>query len=204
VTVNAGQQSFTISYVGGDGNDVVLTKVAAPAPTVATVTINNGAAQRSRVADVEVTFNSQVTIAAGAFTITGTDVNGNPLTNVTVSFTTQVVNGKTVATLSFTGTDTQFGSLSDGTWTLKVDHTKVTTDGTAMAADYTQSGIKRLFGDVNGDATVNGLDYANFRAAFGTTLGDANYRDYLDFNADGAINGFDFAQFRARFGTTLP
>jgi hypothetical protein len=49
----------------------------------------------------------------------------------------------------------------------------------------------RLFGDVNGDRTVNGLDLALFRSAFGTSLGNPNYLDYLDQNGDGTINGLD-------------
>jgi hypothetical protein len=62
----------------------------------------------------------------------------------------------------------------------------------------------RLFGDVNGDRTVNGLDLALFRGAFGTSLGNPNHLDYLDQNGDGSINGLDLAVFRTRFGTTLP
>jgi hypothetical protein len=65
-------------------------------------------------------------------------------------------------------------------------------------------GLFRLFGDVNGDRTINGLDLALFRRAFGTSLGNPNYVDYLDRNGDGAINGLDLAAFQSRFGTTLP
>jgi hypothetical protein len=66
------------------------------------------------------------------------------------------------------------------------------------------STLFRLFGDVNGDKTVNGLDLALFRNAFGTSLGNPNYVDYLDQNGDGTINGLDLAVFRTHFGTTLP
>jgi hypothetical protein len=34
--------------------------------------------------------------------------------------------------------------------------------------------LHRLYGDVNGDGTVNGLDLAEFRTAFGASNGDAN------------------------------
>ena len=73
--------------------------------------------------------------------------------------------------------------------------------------DYTfgdAQGLFRMFGDVNGDQTVNGLDFGFFKNAFGTQIGDANYLSYLDINGDGVINGFDFGQFRTRFGTMLP
>jgi hypothetical protein len=79
--------------------------------------------------------------------------------------------------------------------------------GSGAGTNYTFSdaqGLFRIYGDVNGDQTVNGLDFGFFRNAFGTQTGDANYLNYLDINGDGVINGFDFGQFRTRFGTTLP
>jgi len=51
--------------------------------------------------------------------------------------------------------------------------------------------LHRLFGDVNGDKAVNGLDLTAFRSAFGTVLGDTNYNAALDFNGDGVVNGTD-------------
>jgi len=62
----------------------------------------------------------------------------------------------------------------------------------------------RLFGDVNGDKAVNGLDLAFCRSAFGAALGNPNYDSSLDFNGDGVINGLDLAAYRTRFGTSLP
>ena len=44
--------------------------------------------------------------------------------------------GVTIATLTFNGIDTFAGSLIDGRYALTVDHTKVTANGTAMAADF--------------------------------------------------------------------
>ena len=61
----------------------------------------------------------------------------------------------------------------------------------------------RLFGDVNGDNAVNGLDLAAFRKAFGSTSTDAAYVPDLDFDGDGIINGSDLTQFRNNFGIIL-
>jgi len=61
----------------------------------------------------------------------------------------------------------------------------------------------RLFGDVNGDNAVNGLDLAAFRKAFGTTSTDAGYVPDFDFDGDGIINGADLNQFRNHFGIIL-
>jgi len=61
----------------------------------------------------------------------------------------------------------------------------------------------RLFGDVNGDNAVNGLDLAAFRKAFGSTSTDAGYVPDFDFDGDGVINGADLTQFRNHFGIML-
>ena len=178
-------------------------------PAVSTVANSNGALQRSIVKDIEVTFSTQVTIAAGAFTLTRVGLpNGAPGDNATVvaGFTTQVVNGGTVATLTFSGANTDFGSLQDGTWTLTVDHTKVTatSGGAAMAADFTQTGIKRLFGDSDGNGTVDALDLLRLRTSFGKTSADPGYLAYFDFDGSGTVDALDLLRFRQRFGQVLP
>jgi hypothetical protein len=75
-------------------------------------------------------------------------------------------------------------------------------NGTA-GGDFTLD-LHRLYGDVNGDKAVNGLDLAEFRKAFGASAADAAYRADLDVNGDGVINGPDLAAFRTRFGVVLP
>jgi hypothetical protein len=81
-------------------------------------------------------------------------------------------------------------------------------DGTS-GDDYTltgavANGLYRLYGDANGDGTVNAFDFAQFRGAFGTALGQPAYLSFLDFDGDGIINAFDFARFRTRFGSGVP
>jgi hypothetical protein len=116
---------------------------------------------------------------------------------------------------NFTGTATEFGSLADGRYTLTALSSQISTGGFALDGDgdgkaggnYTfgsTQGLFRLFGDINGDQVVNGLDLAAFNDAFGTQVGDANYLNAFDFNGNGVINGFDLGQFRIRFGTILP
>jgi len=55
--------------------------------------------------------------------------------------------------------------------------------------------IYRLFGDGNGTATVDAIDFGQFRQAFG----GAN--PTFDFDNGGSVDALDFGQFRARFGT---
>jgi Dockerin type I domain len=135
---------------------------------------------------------------------------------VSFSATANLINGRTVVTLSnFSGNETQFGSLADGRYTLTAIASQSSAntqplDGNSdgLGGDNyvfnDSQGLFRLFGDINGDQTVNGLDFGYFRDAFGTQTGDANFLSYIDFNGDGVINGFDFGQFKTRFGTMLP
>jgi hypothetical protein len=118
---------------------------------------------------------------------------------------------QTIARLSFGGPLTEFGSLTDGEYRLTVLSAQVSGNGQPLDGDANGSpggdftmDLFRLYGDVNGDKAVNGLDLALFRTAFGTSAGNPNYVDYLDLNGDGAVNGLDLAAFRSRFGTALP
>jgi hypothetical protein len=186
-----------------------------PSLQVAGVSVNGGAAQRSRVTSVTVTFNGPAAFAgavASAFRLSR--VGGSAIGSFTAA--ANIVNGVTVVTLSgFTGSETQFGSLADGRYTLTVFANQVSADGQALDGngdgqggdDFTAGdaqGLFRLYGDVNGDQNVNGFDLGFFRNAFGAQTGDPNYLSFLDFNGDGVINGFDLGQFRTRFGTMLP
>ena len=75
VTATDGQ-TFTISYEGGD---VVLTRANAVAPTVASVQVNDGSAQRSEVRSIAVTFSGPVTFAGtGTSTERGRGVPTDP------------------------------------------------------------------------------------------------------------------------------
>ena len=180
------------------------------APQVTGVVVNNGDAQRSRVTTLTVTFDTLVSLAAGAFTLTRVGLpNGAPGDNATVgtiTVTTQTVNGVTVATLTFGGANTTAGSLDDGNWTLTIDHTRVTSavGSVPMSADFTQAGIKRLFGDINGDAVVDITDYTAFRSALGQSSGQSGYDPAFDYNGDGVIDITDRNAFRSRLGSSLP
>ena len=118
---------------------------------------------------------------------------------------------QTIARLTFGGALTEFGSLADGLYRLTVLSAKVSGSGQPLDGDAngTAGGdftldLHRLYGDVNGDKAVNGLDLSAFRTAFGSSLSNPNYASELDANGDGAVNGLDLAEFRTRFGTSLP
>ncbi len=179
------------------------TTVAIPAaPRVAAVEVDDNTGQRSRVRSLTVRFNTVVALPqdiASAFQLTGP---GGP---VSFTATAQHTATETVATLSF-------AALADGNYTLTVLSSLVADalgqaldgDGDGQAGGDAVSAFHSLFGDANGDRTVNAFDFAQFRTAFGTALGDPSYRAYLDFDGDGAINAFDFGRFRTNFGVSLP
>ena len=177
-----------------------FTITVTPLTQVADVKVNRGEIQRSRVNEIAVTFDTVVTLSTGAFTMTRT--GGGTVKNISVS--TAVVNGRTVATLTFGGQGTEHGSLIDGLWTLRVVASKVreTSTGQLMSADHTY-GLHRLFGDSNGDRRVDEVDRTAFNAAFGTQTGQPGYLSYFDFDLNGAIQRKDRDQFNNRFGQQL-
>jgi hypothetical protein len=159
-------------------------------------------AQRSTVQSVTVTFSGLVTFAgpaASAFQLARFGSTGNVTLAVDLSGSTAT---QTIARLTFSGSFTEgANSLIDGNYTLTVLSAQV--QGGLQGGDNVTA-LHRLFGDVNGDKAVNGLDLTAFRNAFGTVATDANYASFLDFNGDGTINGTDLTQLRSRFGVILP
>jgi hypothetical protein len=185
---------------------VILSENSPPSAT--SVSVNDGAAQRSRVDSLAISFSRVVTLASGAFTLTGEDLNGNTISVGSINTNTVIVDGKTVATLTFSGTGTEFGSLVDGVWNLTVVASKVTVGGQEMTSNYVTpssgvSRIHRLFGDINGDGTVEGGDFSVFSSTFNLSSMDAGFIAAFDFNADDTVEGGDFSVFSARFNTSL-
>jgi hypothetical protein len=205
-----GVNEFGYGAYSAVASDATLT---GPPLTVANVRIDSGAAQRSVIRSLTVSFSGVATVGANAFGLIRTGSSNSP---VALSVSTEILGGQTVATLTLADNTDAGGSLVDGRYSLTV-HSDRVNDGTGhgmdgdgdglVGGDYvvgSAQGLFRLFGDVNGDAIVNGLDFGFFKDAFGTQLGDPNYLAYFDVNADNVINGFDFGQFRTRFGTMLP
>jgi hypothetical protein len=110
---------------------------------------------------------------------------------------------QTIARITFSGPLTEFGSLMDGSYTLRVRSSQTSALGLPLAGGDHVTALHRLYGDVTGDALVNAADFVAFRAAFGAGVGNPSYRADLDFNRDGLINAADFVEFRPRFGRNL-
>lgn len=177
-----------------------------PLATVESVTIGDDES-RSQVSKVTVNFDAEVTPSSDAFTVQRNDGQA-----IATSFVTTTIGGKTVATLTFQGEGVSAnGALDDGRYTLTIDGSKIT-DTFGDAVDGNLDGFSggshvdeffRLFGDADGDGDVDMTDFAMFRQARGSVLGDSNYRNAFDFEDDGDVDMTDFAQFRARLGSVL-
>jgi sugar lactone lactonase YvrE len=181
---------------------------------VSSAKVNGGAVQRSRVTDITVTFTGLATLPANpadAFRLTRLGPDGSP-TDVTLAVDLSASTAtQTIARLTFGGALTDFGSLVDGLYRLRILAAQVSGSGQPLDGDAngTAGGdftldLHRLFGDFSGDKTVNVTDLTAFRNAFGATTSDPNYQPFLDFNGDGVINITDLTQFRNRFGVILP
>jgi autotransporter-associated beta strand protein len=204
---------FTVSYIGGTGNDVVLTRVAAP--RVLSTLVNQGATQRSRVTSITVTFDTVVAFAStpgAAFTL----IRNSDSAIISFTATASVVGGMTVVTLdNFTGTATEFLSLADGRYTLTALANQITAGGVQLDGNgdgtpgdnFTfgdPQGLFRFFGDINGDRNVDIADFGVFSSTFGLTSGQMGFISAFDYNQDGVIDIADFGQFSIRIFTVLP
>ena len=206
-----GTHSITAIY-SGDGNfttsvspavaQVVYTPVA-----VQTVVVNSNQTQRSMVTSIQIFFTSAVdtTLLKSAFSLIRTGLpnkvagDNAVIGNISVAIS---ANGM-VATLTFSGANTEGGSLADGNWKLSIDHTKVVSNGEEMAADYQESGIKRLFGDLDGNGSVDSTDLGLFGMTFGLATSNLQFMASCDGDANGIDDSIDLGGFGTRFGSTL-
>ena len=195
-----GADAFT--YVANDraGNSApatVAVTVTAP-PQVKSVVFNDGTAQRSEVRSITITFDTLVTFDLGAFRVARSDGVAATLTKVVTQ-----ANGETRVVLTFSGLGTGGGSLGDGNWTLKVNKARVHRADyrpQVMEADVLQQ-FYRLYGDANGDRTVDATDQLAFQAAL--TLPDPTGLATFDYNRDGLLGGTDQTQFNRRLGKSI-
>jgi hypothetical protein len=182
-----------------EGTDDAL----AGAPTTVASFLNDGSAQRSMIDSITVAFSGAVILDPGAIELRRQD---GSLVDAQVNIS--LVGGRTVAVLSFVGTEFVGGSLADGSYTLTVraDHVhdrwgrELDGDGDGSAGGDRVDSFFRLFGDSDGDGDVDQSDRDHFRSAFKTNAGDAGYLWYFDFDGDGDVDGRDNGQFNRRFG----
>ena len=180
--------------------------------TVASVVLDDGTAQRSRVRSVTVTVNGTIpaaNIGSGAFTLTQTSGTGGPYT---VNVTGVTASGsQTVISLGFSGGTLQAGSLLDGRYTLTIDGSKIANSagtkldaaGNGTAGSSRAVSFFRLATDVTGDGSVTIADFNALASGFNTTAGQSGYVEALDVNGDGALTIADFNELASRFNMSI-
>jgi hypothetical protein len=182
---------------------------------------NDGARQRSMERRVRLVFDLRVFLSNKAVTLT-------QVPSAARGLTTSSYRGNRTILLQFIGSgqdaaNTHFyydfavagnagrergGSLEDGRYLLTLNTDLVTTKpggaGKQLQSDLPGGTtvwrrFHRLFGDVNGDGVVNGVDKSAFDQAYRTHQGLSAYRAIFDIDGNRAIDDKDWAAFKARF-----
>jgi len=182
-----------------NGFQDVFAYVTVP-PRVEAVVIADGSPQRSVIRSLTVTFDQPVFFAgepAEAFELAR---NG---TVVSDQWAVVSQNNPSTVTITFTGSVQQFGSLIDGRYALRVRADQVSNigplDGNSdgVGGDDFTFNFHRLFGDADGNGSVDALDFRAFRAAFGSASA------VFDLDNDGDTDAADYVAFRGRFGVSV-
>ena len=134
-TNDAGQVFYNLWAAGGKSAPEVMAEAAWYRPLVS-VAVNGGAAQRSKVTNLVVTFRRLVDIEPGAFQVTQRGT-GTPVT-VVADAVDQL--DQTIVLLTFAGNLVQFGSLADGNYQLLVDTDHVHLRATGQQLDGDSDG----------------------------------------------------------------
>jgi len=191
-------QSAADNLVVGDYNSFgdVFAYITPP-PRVQSVQLNDGSPQRSVIRSMTINFDDAVFLTGIPFSVVRGQ--GEQVGSVQCAVGSE---NKSV-TLTFSGANTDFGSLADGNYTLTVIASGVSGignldgNGDGVGGDDYVFTFHRLFGDGNGDKRVDSADFALFRQAFGIP------GIFFDFNNDGQTNSTDFVEFRKRFGLMI-
>jgi hypothetical protein len=106
-------------------------------------------------------------------------------------------------TVTFTGANIFGGSLPDGRYTLTYNGGPPLLQAGSKGQHDETMYLWRLFGDLNGEATVTAADKMTFMADLGSRKGQSNYSAYLDYDSNGLINNADLTMFNLRYNTTI-
>ncbi|CAN5206708.1 hypothetical protein BH11PLA2_BH11PLA2_44340 [soil metagenome] len=192
---NSATLSLPSNNLGTNANLIVN---PLPPTTISLVTINAGSPQRSRVTSLTLTFATPVNAAlltgTGAITLTrtsgGSAVTIDASNGLQISPTSGMVTTLTLTFANVLTTAIEYGSLADGRWQLAIPYLSYTSPNN-------DPNLRRLFGDINTDLTVNGSDLVDFGNVFGSNF------PAFDFDNNGTINGADLVELGNRFGTSV-
>lgn len=208
VNVPAGQYLWLGWRITGGNNssnptlaiENLSVKFNAPTPPIVlNFGVGNGTPQRSMVKSLTLSFDQPVTLSAGAIVLMRRGTSGS----VNVPFTLSPATGAaTVFTLTF---NTQAnGSLDDGVYDLILAQSAVrNASNQPMGTTTTTYSFYRLYGDFDGNGTVDFNDFLRLQNAFGATTGGSNYDAAIDGDSNGTIDFNDFLSLQNNFGRSL-
>jgi len=167
------------------------------APFVSGLVTNDGNAQRSMIKSLTLTFNEAVDLSGGAISLKMHDGSAVPNTTLNVANPSR---DKMTFVCTFSGSAITGGSLADGIYDLIVDAgLALDRAGNPLGAAFSRT-FHRLFGDFDGNMTVNNADYFKFKSTYGRSSGDVLYLRLFDYDDNGVINNSDYFQFKRRYG----
>ena len=161
------------------------------------IDVQKGAVQRSYVRYVDLIFESSAglsqLISEGRINLTRFTLAGASPVNVARAGKLKVSGNRIIADF---GTNGIGGNRNTATGN---GYYRFGVDADRNGTKETQKHFYRLFGDTNGDRTVNATDQANVNADRGKT--GSNLRS--DLNGDGFVNATDLTYVKAQLGRTL-
>lgn len=210
---------LTVNTVSMANEDSIVIEDNDALEVVGTPVINGGDAQRSRLEQIEVVLNGEVMPAELANIRLFNRDAGLMLPDVAIaaigvgaqdsSYAYDDVSGLTTFTLRFDASDTDnvevsatiANSLKDGNYQLQVDGSLTSATGATLGTtfdfgDVATDKLFRLYGDSDGNRSVDLGDYFAFSAAFGSASG-------FDKDGNGTTDLGDFFAFGAAFGSSL-
>ncbi len=191
---DAAGNGATLTFAAPITTGVLVDTVA---PALPTSSINDGAVQRSMVKKLTLTFGEKVVLGTGAVTVKKSDGSDVPDTTLLV---TNPSGDQRNYVLSFSGIAVVGGSLADGIYDLSVASAGVhDLAGNALSGSFSQR-FHRLYGDYDGNRTINNGDYFWFKQTFGKNTGDTGFLALCDYDGNGTVNNGDYFQFKKRFG----
>ena len=161
---------------GGPRTITIVNDDTALPPNVASVVINDGAAQRSAVTKIDVVFDSLVNAPASAFSLTNLGTYASPASDPVTGLSVSADNTGPVTIVTISLLSGQ--SLPDANYRLDINAAQITAagGGPAMASNYAfgddpLDNFFRRYGDGDGDGFVDFDDFSgHFLPAFGTSL----------------------------------
>jgi len=176
--------------IGGQTcDDVYSFTVDTTAPLVTGAFVNSGIIQRTKIMSLAVDFNEAVVCVAESLTLNN-DTTGEPVDLAGAVF------DPATSTWDLSGVE-----LANGYYTARIPAGAVEDlAGNAMQDDYTFT-FHRLAGDLDGDASVDAMDYITLKRGMGMVGGTAWTGGDLD--GDGNVDWFDLQTMMGCFGLSL-